>query len=71
MSSNFTVCFHKCSLTALCLIEYKLLWINHKKYDNFDFLNNSNTQTFTHDYFEYEQWEADIIVKDRLKANIL
>jgi hypothetical protein len=37
-------------------------------YDNFDFLNNSNTQTFTHDYFEYEQWEADIIVKDRLKA---
>ena len=21
-------------------------------YDNVDFLNNSNTQTFTHDYFE-------------------
>jgi hypothetical protein len=32
-------------------------------YDNFDFLNNSNTPTFTHDYFEYEQGGADIIVK--------
>jgi hypothetical protein len=39
-------------------------------YDNCDFLNNSNTQTFTNDYFEYEQGEADI-VKYRLKANIL
>ena len=40
-------------------------------YDNVDFLNNSNTQTFTHDYFEKKQCEADIIVKDRLKADIL
>ena len=38
-------------------------------YDNFDFQNNSNTQTFTHDYFEQEQCETTIIVKDRLKAN--
>ena len=37
-------------------------------YDNFDFLNNSNTQTFTHDYFEQKQCEADIIVKDKLKV---
>ena len=39
-------------------------------YDNFDFLNNSNTPTFTHDYFEYEQGGADIIVKGRLKVSI-
>ena len=40
-------------------------------YDNFDFQNNSNTQTFTHDYFEQKQCEVYIIAKDRLKANIL
>ena len=31
--------------------QYKFVK-NKYMYDNFDFLNNPNTQTFTHNYFE-------------------
>ena len=32
--------------------------------------NSDHIEIFTHDYFEYEQGHANIIVKGRLKSNI-
>jgi hypothetical protein len=32
--------------------------------------NSDHIEKFTHDYFEYEQGHANIIVKGRLKSNI-
>ena len=39
--------------------------------DNVEISDNSDhIEKFTHDYFEYEQGYASIIVKGRLKSNI-
>ena len=38
--------------------------------DKYSYFNSDNLKNFTTDYFEYDQGQKPIIVKDRLKQNV-